>query len=146
MAFILLYITIIKTVNLNANFVCNYKHMLNQVRSGRQSSRRQHIQFVLLETPYHPHNFLYQRWWNSCHTLLHALPIIIPHDDVIKWELFSYYWPIVMGIHRWPVNSHHKGQWRGVSCFLSSAPEKIVEQTIEAPVIWDTIALIRTSR
>ena len=35
------------------------------------------------------------------------------HDDVIKWKHFSRYWPFVRGIHRSPVNSSHKGQWRG---------------------------------
>ena len=30
-------------------------------------------------------------------------------------------------------------------CFLWSAPEQTVEQTIETPVIWDTIALTMTS-
>ena len=35
-----------------------------------------------------------------------------PHDDVIKWKHFPRYWPFVRGIHRSPVNSLHKGQWR----------------------------------
>ena len=35
------------------------------------------------------------------------------HDDVIKWKHFTRYWPFVRGIHRSPVNSPHKGQWRG---------------------------------
>ena len=35
------------------------------------------------------------------------------HDDVIKWKHFPRYWPFVRGIHRFPVNSPHKGQWRG---------------------------------
>ena len=35
------------------------------------------------------------------------------HDDVIKRKDFSRYWPFVWGIHRSPVNSPHKGQWRG---------------------------------
>ena len=39
------------------------------------------------------------------------------HDDVIKWKHFSRYWPFVRGIHRWPVNSPHKGQWRGAFMF-----------------------------
>ena len=39
------------------------------------------------------------------------------HDDVIKWKHFPRYCPFVRGIHRWPVNSPHKGQWRGVSMF-----------------------------
>ena len=34
-------------------------------------------------------------------------------DDVIKWKHFPHYWPFVRGIHRSPVNSPHKGQWRG---------------------------------
>ena len=39
------------------------------------------------------------------------------HDDVIKWKHFLRYWPIVRGIHRSPVNSQHKGQWRGALMF-----------------------------
>ena len=39
------------------------------------------------------------------------------HDDVIKWKHFPRYCPIVRGIHRSPVNSPHKGQWRGALMF-----------------------------
>ena len=39
------------------------------------------------------------------------------HDDVIKWKHFPRHWPFVRGIHRWPVNSPHKGQWRGALMF-----------------------------
>ena len=39
------------------------------------------------------------------------------HDDVIKWNHFPRYWPIVCGINRSPVNSPHKGQWRGALMF-----------------------------
>ena len=39
------------------------------------------------------------------------------HDDVIKWKHFPRYWPFVRGIHRWPVNSPHKGQWCGALVF-----------------------------
>ena len=39
------------------------------------------------------------------------------HDDVIKWKHFPRYWPFVRGIHRSPVNSLHKGQWRGALMF-----------------------------
>ena len=43
-------------------------------------------------------------------------------DDVIKWKHFLRYWPFVRGIHRWPVNSPHKGQWRGtLMCSLICA-------------------------
>ena len=33
--------------------------------------------------------------------------------DVIKWKHFLRYWPFVRRIHRSPVNSSHKAQWRG---------------------------------
>ena len=39
------------------------------------------------------------------------------HDGVIKWEHFLRYWTFVRGIHRSPVNSPHKGQWRGALIF-----------------------------
>ena len=39
------------------------------------------------------------------------------HDDVIKWTHFPRYRPFVRGIHRSPVNSLHKGQWRGALMF-----------------------------
>ena len=39
------------------------------------------------------------------------------HDDGIKWKHFPRYWPFVWGIHRSPVNSRHKGQWRGALMF-----------------------------
>ena len=67
------------------------------------------------------------------------------HDDVIKWKHFPHYWPFVKGTHWSLVDSPHKGQWRGALMFLWSAPEQTFEQTIEMPVIWDSITLITTS-
>ena len=39
--------------------------------------------------------------------------VVTFHDDVTKWKHFPRYWPFVPGIYRSPVNSPHKGQWRG---------------------------------
>ena len=39
------------------------------------------------------------------------------HDDVIKWKHFLRCWTFVRGIHRSPVNSPQKGQWRGALMF-----------------------------
>ena len=39
------------------------------------------------------------------------------HDDVVNWRHFPRYWPFVRGIHRSPMNSPHKGQWRGTLMF-----------------------------
>ena len=35
----------------------------------------------------------------------------------IKWKHVPRYWPFVRGIHLSPVNSSHKGQWRGTLMF-----------------------------
>ena len=34
-----------------------------------------------------------------------------------QWKHFPRYWPFVRGIHRSPLNSPHKGQWRGPFMF-----------------------------
>ena len=39
------------------------------------------------------------------------------HDDVIKWKHFPRYWPFVGEIPQSPVNSPHRGQWRGALMF-----------------------------
>ena len=49
------------------------------------------------------------------HPLVWAMGLF--HDDVIKWKHFPSYCPFVRGIHRSPVNSPHKGQWRGALMF-----------------------------
>ena len=46
-----------------------------------------------------PVGFRRSNWWS--------------HDDVIKMKDFPRYWPFVRGIHRSPMNSAHKVQWRG---------------------------------
>ena len=40
------------------------------------------------------------------------------YADVIKWKHFPRYEPFVMGIHLSPVESPHKGQWRGALMFF----------------------------
>ena len=42
---------------------------------------------------------------------------LLKHDDVIKWKHFLRYWPSVRGVHRSPVNSPQRGQWRGALMF-----------------------------
>ena len=46
-----------------------------------------------------------------------CLQLFNNHDDVMKWKHFRRYWPFVRGIHRSPVNSPHKGQWRRALMF-----------------------------
>ena len=50
------------------------------------------------------------------------------HDDVIKWKHFPRYWLFVRGFHRSPVNSPHKGQWRGALMFSFSIACPVADQ------------------
>ena len=62
---------------------------------------------------------------SRCRAMLAMLAIVLTgkpaygwqHDDVVKWNHFPCYWPFVRGIHRTPVNSPHKCQWRGAFMF-----------------------------
>ena len=63
---------------------------------------------------------IYAGHWTSFNMLLMMYTRVNPdayHDDVIKWKHFPRHWPFVRGIHRSPVNSPHKGQWRGALMF-----------------------------
>ena len=51
----------------------------------------------------------YVHWPNNIHELHEERDF---YDDVIM-EQIPRYWLFVRGIHRWPVDSPHKGQWRG---------------------------------
>ena len=57
------------------------------------------------------HNNLYLRKCVSkCR--LQSLCAKLINDDVIKWKLYSRYWPFMRGINWSPGDSPHKGQWR----------------------------------
>ena len=62
--------------------------------------------------------YLYECIWNRGNfSWKCCLTSVWSHDDVIKWKHFPRYWPFVREIHRSPVNSPHKGQWRGALMF-----------------------------
>ena len=46
-----------------------------------------------------------------------SLVMIRFHDDVIQWKHFPRHWPFVRGIHRSPVNSLDRRQWRRALMF-----------------------------
>ena len=60
-----------------------------------------------------------QIMWNLwyCLSRINGPCFLWYHDDAIKWKHFPRNWPFVRGIHRSPVNSPHKGQWRGALMF-----------------------------
>ena len=60
-------------------------------------------------------------------------------------EKFPALLAFVRGNHRSPADSPPKASYAELWCFLWSAPEQTIMQTIETLVIWDTIALIMTS-
>ena len=55
--------------------------------------------------------------WKHLHGAASIKDTFLLHDDVIKCKHFPRYWPFVWGIHRSPVNSPHKVQWRGALMF-----------------------------
>ena len=55
--------------------------------------------------------------WSKAVVEFRALICSGIYDDVIKWKQFPRNWPFVRGIHRSPVNSPHKGQWREALMF-----------------------------
>ena len=60
---------------------------------------------------------IHGEYWSMCIPVCDHTCVFVLHDDVIKWKHFPRYWPFVRGIHRSPVNSPHKGQWRGALMF-----------------------------
>ena len=58
-------------------------------------------------------------WYHSLHIwpIYHFCSIPYCHEDVMKWKHFPRYWPYVKGIQQWPMNSPHRGQWRGALMF-----------------------------
>ena len=81
---------------------------------------------------FHASTFRHQKHYFSglsIHPYIHSCmcPIIHPSishcpDDCLTWwhnqmEIFSTLLAFVWGIHQWPVNSPHKGQWHGALMF-----------------------------
>ena len=52
-----------------------------------------------------------------CESVDYFVPFWLSYDDVTKWKHFPCHWPFVRRIHLSPVNSPHKGQWRGALMF-----------------------------
>ena len=47
----------------------------------------------------------------------HCAPQALGIHHITWWRYWMCYWPFVRGIHRSPMNSSHKGQWRGALMF-----------------------------
>ena len=57
--------------------------------------------------------------------------MIVSPDDVVKWKPFPRHWSFVRWIHWSPVNSPHKGQWRGALMFslICALNKRLSEQS-----------------
>ena len=53
--------------------------------------------------------------WHNPHLCVYRASNIMMTSS--NGNIFPRYWPFVRGIHRSPVNSPHKGQWRGALMF-----------------------------
>ena len=63
---------------------------------------------------YKSHGSTTNLWYNDNKTKHNKT---MTHNDAIKWKKFPRYWSFVRGINRSPVNSPHKGHWRGALMF-----------------------------
>ena len=90
------------------------------------------LSYIKCNELHHQQSFMKRHHWNHlCGKLINPMdidsllvgwgggtkPISSIRDDLIKWKHFPHYWPFVQGIHRSPVDSPHKGQWRGALMF-----------------------------
>ena len=100
------------------------------------------------------YEYIYIYIYTYIHTHIHNRRGLMPlcfntfeaafHDDIIKWKHFPYSWPFVRGIHRWPMDSGHKGQWRRGLMFSLICAWINGWAKIETSMIWDAITLIMT--
>ena len=118
---------IIKCISLIKTFCIFIKIPLNFVHKGFKGQNKAALLQIIPGRQKAPSYYLNPNGLVHCGNASICLIVLIivtlwDHDDVIKWTYFPRYWPFVRGIHRSPVNSPHKGQWRGALMFLWSAP------------------------
>ena len=89
----------------NGTLLCNDCQWLDYARCQVTGSHSIYCYFAGLTGPCLPRLPVPSERWEG-------------HDDVIKWRHFPRYWPFVRGIHRSPMNSPHKVQWRGALIFF----------------------------
>ena len=81
------------------------------VQADRQSNKELEVK---LHSPMHLDSF---KWMESEINMINRKISVTNRCGCelwrIKWKHFQRYWPFVRVIHRLPVNSPHKGQWRG---------------------------------
>ena len=101
--------------NLEMALILSRPQCVNENTSGENTNLM--TAFLLTIMMSSPQNKAEQ--YNPVHILRNILYLIHQHnhDDDIKWKHFPPYWTFVRGIHRLPVNSPHKGQWRGALMF-----------------------------
>ena len=96
----------------------NWDLIAHEARQGRILSRQLQS---LAELPTVIPNVVYRM---SIHIMIDAR-FLTPYQMYawLTWsswwrhQMETFYWPFVGGIHRSPVNSPHKGQWRGALIF-----------------------------
>ena len=105
------------------NYVCNWisqTTMVQQVsycqnfgRITNSSSRDACADYIRPWAISFWQSLLNPAWPSICCQSSTSVREMVCNYDVIKWEHFPRYWPFVRSIHRWPVDSLHKYQWRG---------------------------------
>ena len=85
----------------------------------------------------HPTMHTLSDLWNKlCRSM--RVKYRLAHVEVMTWKRCLHYWPFVKGIHRWPVNSPHKGPVRQTFdiSFVVSIPRLLHKQSSCGDLKW----------
>ena len=91
---------------------------INDINNHTHNLFQCDVQYFVKDTS----SFIQNSDTKSCPSAANSTPVGLVvlgkmHDGVINWKHFPRYWPFLRGIHRWPVNTPQKGQWRGALMF-----------------------------
>ena len=87
---------------------CHTKHVFLSYELHLDKLNAQHQNGTVSHTPQG------KKLVENVFTLHHGMHFMMTSSN---GNIFPRYWPSVRGIHRSPVNSSHKGQWRGALMF-----------------------------
>ena len=85
-----------------ANFAGNYSNVMNTATKYRWDNKEVLIHYVFDSCMFWTAH-TYMQWMN-----VHRCSMTCGNTE--QWIIALHHWPFVKGIHRWPVDSHHKRQ------------------------------------
>ena len=91
---------------INRRFLTGFHYLISNIR------KTMYVLCIICGT-----DITWKQWSKQTWNMNTCIAHIAYHDDVIKWKHFSHTGQLCGKIHRSPMNSPHKGQWRGAMMF-----------------------------